>query len=205
MGEHDADEPRNLEDQVFKALDHETRRNLLRHLGEAEETTFAQMMKALGSNDSSDLSYHLRILTPFVELRSGKYYLSPLGKEAYALLLATTAYGKSVVHMGMAMTEEEHEKWHKDQHEMTPEEHAALMKRMGVSEDADREWHSTHGSPEKSPRNTGRPINPYAIGGSFLRHCVEQGWLVQEGKGRYAKYYLTNEGKRKMRELGIET
>jgi len=32
-----------------------------------------------------------------------------------------------------------------------------------------------------------KSVNPYALGGAFLRYCVEQGWLTQEGEGRSAK------------------
>lgn len=43
----------------------------------------------------------------------------------------------------MTMTEEEHERWHKEQAEVTPEQHEALVKQIGISEEADREWHKT--------------------------------------------------------------
>jgi hypothetical protein len=40
---------------------------------------------------------------------------------------------KKAEHMGMTMTEEEHERWHREQAEVTPEQHEALMKQMGIS------------------------------------------------------------------------
>ena len=40
---------------------------------------------------------------------------------------------KKFKHMGMEMTEAEHEKWHKEHPEMIQEEHQALMKKMQVN------------------------------------------------------------------------
>jgi len=32
----------------------------------------------------------------------------------------------------------------------------------------------------------------------------KKGWLIQEGKGRNSKYYLTKEGKKEVGKFGIE-
>lgn len=55
----------------------------------------------------------------------------------------------------MTVTEEEHEKWHKEHSEITPEQHEALMKKMGISKEEDEEWHKRHGISQKNPKKTG--------------------------------------------------
>jgi len=35
-------------------------------------------------------------------------------------------------------------------------------------------------------------------------NCVKQGWLIQEGKGRNAKYYVTKQGEEELKKFGIE-
>ncbi|MEW6235811.1 MAG: hypothetical protein AB1656_10530 [Candidatus Omnitrophota bacterium] len=55
---------------------------------------------------------------------------------------------KTIKHFGMNLTEEEHEKWHKDhpQGELTPEEHDQLMERLGMNltEAEHEKWHKEH-------------------------------------------------------------
>jgi len=46
-------------------------------------------------------------------------------------------------------------------------------------------------------------VNPFAIGGSFLRYCVNKGWIIQQGVGRDAKYFVTDIGKIRLKEFGI--
>jgi ABC-type xylose transport system substrate-binding protein len=48
---------------------------------------------------------------------------------------------KKTEHMGMTMMEEEQERWRREQAEVMPEQQEALMKQMGISAEADREWH----------------------------------------------------------------
>ena len=48
-----------------------------------------------------------------------------------------------------------------------------------------------------------RPINPFAVGAQFLAYCVRQGWLVQEGSGMRARWYLTETGEEGLRTFGI--
>jgi hypothetical protein len=113
--------------------------------------------------------------------------------------------GKRIRHMGMSLTEDEHEKWHRENHEVTPEQHEVLMKRMGISKEEDEKWHKTHEiSTKEACKAERKPVNPFAVGGGFLADCVGQGWLVQEGKGRNAKYYVTNEGKKELRKFDIK-
>ncbi len=83
-----------LEQEVFKALDHQIRRDILRHIGEKKDITFTETMNATGIPDSPTLSYHLKNLAPFIEQQEGRYHLTPIGKDAYNLLLRTAAYSK---------------------------------------------------------------------------------------------------------------
>jgi len=84
----------SLEEEVFKALDHQIRRDILRYIGEGKQPTFTDIMNATRSPDSPTLSYHLRNLPSFLEQKEGRYNLNPIGKAAYALLLRTTAYNR---------------------------------------------------------------------------------------------------------------
>ncbi len=196
----------NVEQKVFEALDNQMRRQILRYIGEKRNATFTDIMKETKTPDSPTLSYHLRGLAPFIEQQNGKYQLTQLGKDAYNLLLKTAEYDKLVLHRGMAMTEEEHERWHSAPQEMTPKQHEALMRKMGISKEEDEKWHKIHGMPQEliSSEQKKKPVNPFAIGGGFLEYCVKQGWIVQEGKGRAAKHYITEKGIKELKEFGIK-
>jgi len=87
-------ESESVEQDVFKALDHQKRRDILRYIGENKGVTFTEILNASKIPDSPILSYHLKSLAPFVEQKNGRYRLSPLGKDAYNLLLRTTTYNK---------------------------------------------------------------------------------------------------------------
>jgi len=52
---------------------------------------------------------------------------------------------KTIRHLGMTMTEKEHEQWHREHRELTPEEHDQLMKHMGITPEEDEKWHREHG------------------------------------------------------------
>src|SRR4030042_754966 len=84
----------NLEEEVFKALDHQMRRDVLRYVGEAKQMSFTEIMNNVKVPDSPTLSYHLKTLGPFVEQRNGKYGLTVMGRDAYSLLLKTTSYSR---------------------------------------------------------------------------------------------------------------
>ncbi|MDH5439578.1 MAG: helix-turn-helix domain-containing protein [Candidatus Bathyarchaeota archaeon] len=94
MGERESEEFKSLEEEVFKALDHQRRRDILRFVGEGKKPTFTEIMNATKSPDSPTLSYHLRNLSPFLELKNGRYDLNPIGKAAYTLLLRTATYDR---------------------------------------------------------------------------------------------------------------
>ena len=99
MGEKEEQEISNVEEEVFKALDHQIRRNVLRYIGEAKEPTFTEILNTVNIPDSPTLSYHLKTLSPFVIQQRGRYILSPVGKAAYSLLLKTTMYNKQALYM----------------------------------------------------------------------------------------------------------
>jgi DNA-binding transcriptional ArsR family regulator len=94
MSKKESEEIKNLEEEVFKALNHQRRRDILRFIGEGNKPTFTKIMNATKFSDSPTLSYHLRNLAPFLELKGGKYELNPIGKAAYALLLRTATYDR---------------------------------------------------------------------------------------------------------------
>jgi len=91
------DEFKNLEQDVFKALENQKRRDVLRLIGEKKGITFTDLLNASKISDSPTLSYHLRELAPFIEQKEGRYQLTSMGKDAYSLLLKTAAYGKVVL------------------------------------------------------------------------------------------------------------
>lgn len=88
------EELETLETEVFRALDHQIRRDVLRYVGEKKSTSFTAILNDTGVPDSPTLSYHLRNLAPFIVLKQGSYTLTPVGKSAYDLLLKTTAYNR---------------------------------------------------------------------------------------------------------------
>jgi len=94
MVERERQEFKSLEEEVFKALDHQIRRDILRFIGEGKRPTFTEIMNTTKSPDSPTLSYHLRNLAPFLELKDGKYDLNSMGKAAYTLLLRTATYDR---------------------------------------------------------------------------------------------------------------
>jgi hypothetical protein len=112
-------------------------------------------------------------------------------------------------HMGMTMTEEEHRRWHEEHagKPLTAAEHQKLMAHLGVSGEQDRRWHQAQkagdGASGADPAPEGEPVNPFAIGGGFLEYCVQQGWLIREGRGRAAKCYVTPAGREALAEYGI--
>ena len=88
---------KDFEQDVFKALENQKRRDILRIVGERKGIGFTEVLNASKIPDSPTLSYHLRELTPFIEQKEGKSQLTPIGKVAYSLLLKTAATGKVVL------------------------------------------------------------------------------------------------------------
>jgi hypothetical protein len=87
----------NLEQNVFKALENQKRRDVLRLIGAKKSISFTEVLNASKIADSPTLSYHLRELAPFIRQEGGKYELTPMGRDAYNLLLKTASYGKVVL------------------------------------------------------------------------------------------------------------
>ncbi len=85
----------SLEESIFKTLSHQTRRDILRVIGEEKQASFTQIKNSLKVEDSASLSYHINTLQPLITQKGGKYALSELGQDAYALINKTTAYTES--------------------------------------------------------------------------------------------------------------
>jgi hypothetical protein len=103
---------------------------------------------------------------------------------------------KRIRHMGMTITRDEHERWHREPPQLTPEKHDSLMKKLGITKEEDEEWHRTHLTLREQKTKGLKSVNPFAVGGGFLSWCVKQGWLVQQGK----QYLATKEGVRELRK-----
>jgi hypothetical protein len=74
------------------------------------------------------------------------------------------------------------------------------IKHMGMN--LSKEGHE--GAQKEGIRPERKPVNCFVIGGGFLGYCVSKGWLMQEGKGRNAKYFVTNIGKEELKKFGIK-
>jgi DNA-binding transcriptional ArsR family regulator len=85
----------SLEESIFKTLSHQTRRDILRVIGEQKQASFTQIKNSVKVEDSASLSYHLNTLQPLVTQKDGKYSLSMLGQDAYTLISKTAAYTES--------------------------------------------------------------------------------------------------------------
>lgn len=94
MKKEEEAEYETLEQEVFRALDHQVRRDILRYIGEKKHCTFTEILNATQVPDSPTLSYHLKNLAPFAEQQHGRYHLTSLGKDAYNLVLRTGTYSK---------------------------------------------------------------------------------------------------------------
>lgn len=90
-----ANEP-NLEEETFEVLVHQTRRDILRFVGEKKSSTFTEIQTSTKIPDTPTLSYHLRSLNQFIKQENGRYQLTPMGKDAYSLLLRTTEVSSSL-------------------------------------------------------------------------------------------------------------
>lgn len=82
----DNSEETQNEDEIFKSLTHQIRRNIIRSLGEKKELTFSDIHKKIGTIDSPTLSYHLKSLKYLIDQSENEYYLTDVGIEAYNLL-----------------------------------------------------------------------------------------------------------------------
>jgi hypothetical protein len=103
--------------------------------------------------------------------------------------------------MGMTITKKEHDEFHKNMPVLTPKQHAAMMKRMGITKAQDEEWHGMHSTLAEQRVKGLKRVNPFAVGSGFLAFCVRQGWLVQQQR----EYFALKDGARELRDrFGIE-
>ena len=73
-------------DEIFAALKHPVRRQILLFLEERGEASFTEVQNAVGIEDTGLMSYHLKELAPLVEQSErGKYRLSEMGQAGVAL------------------------------------------------------------------------------------------------------------------------
>jgi DNA-binding transcriptional ArsR family regulator len=73
-------------DEIFAALKHPVRRQILLFLEERGEVSFTEVQNAVGIEDTGLMSYHLKELAPLVEQSErGKYRLSEVGQAGVAL------------------------------------------------------------------------------------------------------------------------
>ena len=79
--------PISKEEEIFKLLTHQTRRNIIKVLGE-RDLTFSQIKNKL-EIDSPTLSYHLKSMSQFVVQKKSKYSFSEIGRAALLLLTKT--------------------------------------------------------------------------------------------------------------------
>jgi DNA-binding transcriptional ArsR family regulator len=72
--------------EIFTALRHPIRRQVLLLLEDKGEMSFTEIQNALGMNDTGLMSYHLKELAPLVEQSTrGKYCLSEVGRASITL------------------------------------------------------------------------------------------------------------------------
>lgn len=73
-------------DEIFAALKHPVRRQILLFLEEHGEASFTQIQNAVGIDDTGLMSYHLKELAPLVEQSErGRYRLSEVGQAGAEL------------------------------------------------------------------------------------------------------------------------
>ena len=73
-------------DEIFAALKHPVRRQILLFLEERGEASFTQIQNVVGVEDTGLMSYHLKELAPLVEQSErGKYRLSEVGQAGVEL------------------------------------------------------------------------------------------------------------------------
>lgn len=89
---HDRDEvgidlaETNEYDEIFAALKHPVRRQILLFLDKKGEASFTDIQQEVGIDDTGRMSYHLKELSPLLEQSErGKYCLSEVGQAGVAL------------------------------------------------------------------------------------------------------------------------
>jgi DNA-binding transcriptional ArsR family regulator len=73
-------------DEIFAALKHPVRRQILLFLESKGEASFTDIQQEVGTDDTGLVSYHLKELSPLVEQsKRGKYCLSEVGQAGVVL------------------------------------------------------------------------------------------------------------------------
>jgi len=80
------------EEEIFRALSHEKRRNVVRCLGEVGSLTFSEIGTHAEIHDTPILSYYLRTLHPLLRQEGDRYYLSESGRDAFSLILRSSSF-----------------------------------------------------------------------------------------------------------------
>ncbi len=91
----DGKESQSLEEEVFKTLGHQIRRDIIRIIGDNRGLRFTEIMSAINIEESASLSYHLNALGPLLLHDNGRYSLSELGTDTYSLLNKLVTYSAS--------------------------------------------------------------------------------------------------------------
>ena len=73
---------------------------------------------------------------------------------------------------------------------LSPDQQSDLLKNVGIT--------------KQSKDHFLKPINRFVIAKGFIKYCVDQGWLLREGIGQSAHYYVTVSGTENLRKFGIE-
>ncbi|MFW9804209.1 MAG: winged helix-turn-helix domain-containing protein [Candidatus Thorarchaeota archaeon] len=94
------DHQRDLEDEVFKTLSHQIRRDILRFIGERGGAKFTEIKIAARIEESASLSYHLNALSPLLIHETDSYRLSELGRDSYTLMNKIVTYSASAAILG---------------------------------------------------------------------------------------------------------
>lgn len=76
------------EEEIFKSLNHQVRRDIIKSLGESP-LSFTEIKNSLEFIDSPTLSYHIKSLQPLLIQKENKYELSEIGDAAFNLLSKT--------------------------------------------------------------------------------------------------------------------
>ena len=76
------------EDEIFKSLGHQVRRDIIKFLGE-NPLSFTEIKNNIEPIDSPTLSYHLKSLKLLLIQKTNKYELSEIGEAAFNLLSKT--------------------------------------------------------------------------------------------------------------------
>ncbi len=71
--------------------------------------------------------------------------------------------------MGMTISKEEHDEFHKGTPDLTPKQHDRLMKRLGVTKEQDEEWHRSHLTLREQRAQGLTHIEPLSIGAGFVK------------------------------------